>query len=1129
MTNPRSSLTEILDGLKTTAVYIVHPQTRELLFRNQAAVALTPELMPGSPCPAFPDASVAPIHWQDDTEAEMLSRTFPREVGDTSSPCTGAVPVSALSACCDLFSYVLDLTAGTYCICPPALSGQRGTLEELRTQLCSQVSSDRVSLLEHFLSPEQLRQALTAPLPPLELDLKQSDGSEHHAVLTLLPLSPSACGPDRVLLTGRTQHQTMAARRHAAEQRALYDSLPGGVAKFRIDEQTTFLGGSSTFLEMFGTPPHKGMGHSILHEYRAHILSEIHSKARRRLPISLEFPMLCRDGRSIWAQCEGTCVEEDGGYPVYLFLLLDVTLRHEAVEALEQERAKYRLVAEGAADIVFEYFPHQDHLCIQYSQGESSLAIPGYLGDVVQRERCSGADLERLRQVLCGSLQQAEVRIIPYQEAEPHWYLLQGNPLLDGGEITRVIGTFRLIDEPKAQIQTAQHQLAEALEENRRANRRFSSAVSRFYDAIYEAELYSGDLIIWKESEGGLTPMESGVTLSEHIQTVADHFVHPDYRERFLAQFTQERLLEFFLSGGQECSMEAPNLLVSGEYHWFSLQVQLVEREEHVLRIMLYLKDIEAQKAEQERRQQALRDALKLAEQANDAKTDFLSRMSHDIRTPMNAIIGMTTIASSHLEEPEKIADCLQKITSSSRYLLSLINDILDLSRIECGKLSIAQEPFDLLQLIEDLNAVCSSQALLKEQEFRMIVSPQLRRTYTGDALRFHQILMNLLGNALKYTPEHGHISFRADCKRLTADSDLLTFQVQDDGIGITQDFLSHIFDAFSQDRQTDARVGSGLGLAITQNLVHLMNGNISVESEFGKGSCFTVEIPLKYPDVQSGFAEDDLPVDLRALVVDDDSTVLEQAVTLLSQMGVTAQIAGSGAKALSMLEHELEKQQHYDIVLVDWKMPGMDGVETVRRIRTLTGGETLVAVMSAYDWSDIETEAREAGVDFFVSKPLQPHNLRAVLTSSARHHRQQAQEVRFDGQRVLLVEDNELNQEIAATILKEKGLLVDVAENGQVALERFQATPPGTYFALLMDIQMPVMNGYEAARAIRALDRPDASSVPIIAMTANAFASDVSEAMSAGMNGHIAKPVEFEKLAALLRDVARGRTDAQP
>ncbi len=1128
MSNLRASLEEILDGLETTAVYIVHPQNRTLLFRNRAA-ALTPGLAPGSLCPDLPDASVTPIRWQDGAEAEMLSRPLPQEEGDTSSPCAGTVPASALSACCDLFAYVLDLHADEYYACPPCLSGQKGSLAELRTFLCSQVSSSRMPMLEQFLSPEQLRHVFAAPLPPLELDLKQPDGSERHAVLTLLPLSPSVCRPDRVLLTGRTQHQTKAALRHAAEQRALYDSLPGGVAKFWIDAQTTFLGGSSTFLEMFGMPPHKGMGHRILPDYQPHILSEIHSKARRHLPISLEFPMRRRDGRSIWVQCEGTCVEEDGGYPVYLFLLLDVTLRHEAVEALEQEKAKYRLVAEGAADIVFEYFLHQDHLYIQYSQGESSLTIPGYLEDVIRRGRCSGADLEQLRQVLRGGLWQAEVRLIPYQEAEPHWYLLQGNPLLDGGEVTRVIGTFRLIDEPKAQIQTAQYRLAEALEENRRANRRFSSAVSRFYDAIYEAELYSGDLVIWKESAGVLTPMESGVTLSEHIQTVADHFVHPDHREHFLAQFTQERLLELFLSGAQECSMEAPNRLVSGEYHWFSLQVQLVEREEHVLRIMIYLKDIEAQKAEQERQQQALWDALKLAEQANDAKTDFLSRMSHDIRTPMNAIIGMTTIASSHLEEPEKIADCLHKINASSRYLLSLINDILDLSRIECGKLSIAQEPFDLPQLIQDLSAVGSSQALLKEQELRITVSPQLRRTYTGDALRIHQILMNLLGNALKYTPEHGHISFRADCKRLTADSDLLTFQVQDDGIGITRDFLGQIFDAFSQDRQTDVRVGSGLGLAITQNLVHLMNGNISVESQFGKESCFTVEIPLKYPDLHSGSAEPHLPGDLRVLVVDDDSTVLEQAAALLSQMGVTARIAGSGAKALGMLEHELEKQQHYDIVLVDWKMPGMDGVETVRRIRALTGGETLVAVMSAYDWSDIETEAREAGVDLFVSKPLQPHNLRAVLTTSARHHRQQPQAVRFDGQRVLLVEDNELNQEIAVTILEEKGLLVDVAENGRVALERFQSTPPGTYFALLMDIQMPVMNGYEAARAIRALDRPDAAGVPIIAMTANAFASDVSQAVSAVMNGHIAKPVEFEKLAALLQDVTGGRADARP
>lgn len=588
------------------------------------------------------------------------------------------------------------------------------------------------------------------------------------------------------------------------------------------------------------------------------------------------------------------------------------------------------------------------------------------------------------------------------------------------------------------------------------------------------------------------------------------------YRAQFTEAFCRENLLKAYHEGKSSVYLEHLQVGDDGKNHWISTHVMFTENpyNDDVMEVTLSrcIDDLREKEAENRK---VLQDALYLAEQANSAKTDFLSRMSHDIRTPLNAIIGMTVIAGAHIHEPEKLQDCLMKIDSSSRYLLSLINDILDLSRIESGKMSIAMEPFDFREMIKGISRIIGTQAAEKNQQFSVTSGDALERMYIGDELRLRQILMNLLNNAHKYTQEGGSISLDISGKAETLERTAVTFTVRDNGMGITPEFLEKIFDAFSQDINANGSTGSGLGLAITQNLVHMMNGSITVQSEPGKGSCFTVEVPLRR--VQQHADRIKAPSsDLRILVVDDESVILEEVSVLLGDMGLQAVLASDGYEALERLKEHKAAATPFDVVIVDWKMPEMDGVETVRRMREIAGNDLMMVVMSAYDWSEIEKEARTAGIDLFLSKPINESNLRAVLAGAGGQEEPEEEAV-FDGECILLAEDNELNQEIACAILEMKNLVVDVACNGKEAVEKFAAAKPGQYAMILMDIQMPEMNGYEAARKIRALDSQEARTIPIYAMTANAFSSDVAEALASGMNGHIAKPLELDKLESIL------------
>lgn len=529
---------------------------------------------------------------------------------------------------------------------------------------------------------------------------------------------------------------------------------------------------------------------------------------------------------------------------------------------------------------------------------------------------------------------------------------------------------------------------------------------------------------------------------------------------------------------------------------------------------------------ELKRQQKILQDALLVAQKANDAKRDFLSRMSHEIRTPMNAIIGMSAIAFNYLDDKKRTADCLSKITFSSKHLLMLLNDVLDMSKIENGKLNIRQELFDLKNLVTSLADINYGLATAKGLAFEIVISGFKDELLLGDSMRVNQILLNLLSNAIKFTPKGGSVRLEIRMLRSASDKIWLRFIVKDSGIGMKKEFLEHLYEPFEQADNGIARKygGTGLGMAITKNLVAIMDGTIEVESQEGAGTTFMVDLPFGVSKVDKKTAAD--MEEMRVLVVDDDNDTCEHAAVLLKGMGVNVDWALNGFEAIEKVRSACEDDGScYDVCFIDWCMPELDGIETARRMRRYVGPDVLIIIISAYDWSGIEEQAKAAGVNAFIAKPFFASNLyNTLLTVSQKPELGfsavgNKETYDFGGKKVLLVEDNELNMEIASELLKFVNLQVEHAENGKVAVDIFRNSKEKEYALIFMDIQMPLMNGYDAARCIRSSEHPAAGTIPIIAMTANAFTDDVQAAFDAGMNGHLAKPIDVE---ALYKTIAR-------
>lgn len=523
--------------------------------------------------------------------------------------------------------------------------------------------------------------------------------------------------------------------------------------------------------------------------------------------------------------------------------------------------------------------------------------------------------------------------------------------------------------------------------------------------------------------------------------------------------------------------------------------------------------------------QKSLVEAMQRAESASRAKNDFLSAMSHDIRTPMNGVVGMTAIAAAHLDDKRRVKDCLNKINDASAHLLNLINEILDMSRIESGKMELSEEPFNLAQLLQDVLNMNLAGIKQKNHTVDVHICSLKHEQVISDPIRMQRIVANILSNAVKYTPADGNISITLlekpsqikgyGCYELT---------VKDDGIGMSAEFQKRLFQPF--EREEDERLrniqGTGLGMSIIKNIVSLMMGNIEVESEKDKGTLFRVTVNLKVDEYEEVMNKnlDKLPV----LVVDDDIVTCETVTDMLSDIGMTGEWTDNGETAVGMAADRHFKGEDYLAVLLDWKMPGMDGLETARRIRAEVDADIPVIILTAYDWSEIEEEAIEAGVDTFLTKPLYKTKLaQKMLTLVDRPEEIQAlaretgSRDMLAGKRVLLAEDNPLNQEIAVEILNMQGLETVTVENGKEAVKYFADSEPGYYDLILMDIQMPKLNGYDASRAIRAMEREDGKTIPIVAMTADAYVKDIQAAYASGMNEHISKPISVERLIQVL------------
>ncbi|MBD3878442.1 MAG: response regulator [Quinella sp. 1Q5] len=523
-----------------------------------------------------------------------------------------------------------------------------------------------------------------------------------------------------------------------------------------------------------------------------------------------------------------------------------------------------------------------------------------------------------------------------------------------------------------------------------------------------------------------------------------------------------------------------------------------------------------------------LKAALNEAKQANVAKTAFLSRMSHEIRTPMNAIIGLDNIALHDPDLTPTLKGYLEKIGSSARYLLSIINDILDMSRIESGRMSFRNEEFSFTSFVYQINSLIDGQCKDKGLNYDCQLKGDIGKYYIGDDTKLEQVLINILGNAVKFTDAGGTVTLIIECTAQFDGQSNFRFTIKDTGIGMSKDFLPRIFEPFSQedDTTTSRYGGSGLGLAITKNIVQMMNGSITVESTKGVGSEFVINVPLK--DSARGEGDDSRemrPQDFSVLIVDDELLAREHAKSVLNEVGIEADTCAGGKEALDLIEMRHARREDYNLILVDWLMPEKDGIELTRDIREILGSDTTVIVLTAYDWYEIEEEAIKAGVDTFMSKPLASTNVLYEFQQAFNRKRQTVPEkkvVELKGRKILVVEDMPVNAEIMMMILEMRGMISDHAENGKIAVDKFAESPPGFYDAILMDIRMPVMDGLKATEAIRALDHPDAKTVPIIAMTANAFDEDVQRSLKAGMNAHLTKPADPEHLYKTLQELIK-------
>ena len=918
-----------------------------------------------------------------------------------------------------------------------------------------------------------------------------------------------------------------------AEVMHLYNNVPGAVFRCRYDEGFSVVNANDGLYKFLGYTREEfaALGNQmskVVHpEDRGSVQAKLEQDRDLGGTIQDEHRLVCRDGSVKWVSLKAQRLTEDDGNQYFYGVFVDITeekqVQTRVRELYEKEMAYFVQSAsaegsnQGRLNITLDY--------VESYQSTAGLAL-------FRRGESYGAAVEQLAESAVDPEYGHYIRTVLNRtcvlndfsngKADYRFDFLRKKK---NGSVFLCSTSFRLHTNPESGDVIAFFYTLDVTEQ-RMLERMLERVSSLDYDVITEIDLTSGTyrLAVCGREWNPTIPLEGN--FQEEIRRVAERCMDeaeqreflekldPAYMRRELArQSSYTFVLELQQNGGRRVK-----------------RFQIFYIGEELGRVCMTRADVTNIVRQEQQQKEALAAALAAAEQANAAKTDFLSRMSHEIRTPMNAIIGMSAIAAQALGDDERVAECISKIGISSRFLLSLINDILDMSRIESGKMLLKNEKIPTEDFINGLNAICYSQAATKGVEYECIVDPTLDDFYIGDAMKLQQVLLNILSNAIKFTGEGGKVTFSAALHRKSKNGATLRFIVNDTGVGISDSFLIHLFEPFSQESigTTAQYGGSGLGLSISKNIIDMMGGKITVRSIKGIGSEFTV-------DVQLGITEEELLRHnrkkalpnfsaLKTLVVDDDVAVCESAVATFKEMGITAKWVDSGRKAIEGVQSMWDTGKHYDMILIDWKMPDIDGIETARRIRAIVGPEVTIIIMTAYDWASIEHEATLAGVNLLMSKPMFKSSLISAFSKALGEKEEISAKNKpavyvFTGHRVLLVEDNAINTEVAVALLESKGITVDTAENGLRAIELFSKTEAGFYDAILMDIRMPQMDGLTAANNIRHMRNADAKTIPIIAMTANAFDDDIEKSKAAGMNAHLAKPIEPERLYQVLHD----------
>ena len=824
------------------------------------------------------------------------------------------------------------------------------------------------------------------------------------------------------------------------------------------------------------------------------------------------------EGEEVVYELKFRAIFNEDGKPTGVAVGVYRNITERYVKEMEQER--YQQIVYSSDRYVFQYEEEEDFLTIYSSpadmgsESSEKFYYKEYSKKLMSGKLCPERDIPILRTLFQhGANKPVQVQLYSMHTGELRWYALTA--AVAGHETSgkRVFGTLADITDIKAK-EVSYGKLERAL-------RGMTDEYIGIFEIDMEKNLYT---ILSYGEEGTIENLPESGRYSDFMSRLINELVAEEYKEPF-ARFSSMEHLQQALS--KEKRIEIEYMTISQAHTWRRSSYRAVEYNgDTPSKVILYQLDIDKIKTERLMQQQAMEEAYKYAEAANAAKTNFLSRMSHDIRTPMNAIIGMTAIAGTQIENHERVQECLSKITIASKHLLMLINEVLDMSKIESGKVEPQNESFNLADLIDNLITMILPQINQHGHTLQVSVKDMKHEWVVGDSLRIQQAFVNLISNAVKYTPDGGKISIDIKEKNLqNSNYAEYEFIFEDNGIGMTEEFQKKIFEPFT--RAEDSRIsgvtGTGLGMAITRNIIRMMDGGIKVFSKVNAGSKFVVTIHLQ---IQEGYGESTEELtDLPVLVVDDDAETCENVCLLLDEIGMDGEWCLSGKEAVERTKLRHDEQRDYFALIIDWKMPQMDGVATVKEIRRQVGNEVPIIIISAYDWSEIEADARAAGVDHFITKPL--FKSRLIRTFKELVSMGTEQEVSrgglihpkdYAGKRILLVEDNDLNAEIAQEIIEMSGLLVERAENGKVAVEKIEKAEENYYDMVFMDIQMPVLNGYEATLAIRHLKRKDVKTLPIVAMTANAFVEDIDQAKSAGMDEHISKPIDIVQLEAVMQ-----------